>query len=280
MKNETKVAVLAVLYLCTASIPLLAQRSAAAQYTIDWQQSRFTITAEANIPASSYNQPAARFRASRELENQMRDFLTVGLKNLVIDAEHTVAEIPNSESILLEHIDTVFTDRVQEYSRISQDMQSVQLRWHFPLYPSLAEVLVPHDTVMPVPRRMGWAPRADYTGLIIFAGHTDARGALLPVIRAEDGTNVYEYVLVDPEIVHSRGLLQYAESEFDTRVTQQVGAFPLRVTAIREDGTYNSDIILRNEDMRTIFRTHSVRQALKNGNVIVILSSDNMQEHY
>ncbi|AFG37875.1 hypothetical protein [Spirochaeta africana] len=270
--------VIAVLW-CTVAT-FAAADSASVEYVIDWVNNRLTINAEAPVPDQQRNRAAARQQTTRDLENRLPQFLSEGVLLVTVDAEHRIGESTAANTAVLQHIAEIFSAGSREYSRLHDDLRRVQLRYHVPLQPAILAPLISQDRARPVPRRLGWTPRAEYSGILIYAAAQDTRGALLPRIVDRTGTVYHDYSALDPDLLMQRGMVLYSDTPGSLAVTERVGASPRRVTSIAVSGSHGTDIVLSDEDIHALLSTPSTRAALRQGRVAVILHPDHVFDRY
>ncbi len=266
--------VLAVLLLILPVLPGETAENISVEYMVDWSQSRISIIAEAPIPSTRLNRASARQQAIRNLDERMLQLLIEGIMHLRLDSGSTLADRQDGARSLMQNIDEIYSNRIQEYSRVSSDLQSVQLRYHFQLYPYIISSFISHDIARPVPHRLGWAPRAEYSGIIIYAALHEIHGALLPKIRSADGTIVYDHSMVPPEILRTRGAVRYFTDPGSTDISEHVGNTPVRITAVGGFGDTLTDVELAERDVHAILSNPSTRRAMQEGRIAIILSPE------
>ncbi len=258
-------------------------------YSIDWRNAYFSISAQAEIPDNQRNRPAARHQSLRRIENQMPQFLAEGIIQIPLDSEHIIQDDAVKQQLIIQNIDSIFENRDEDYSRLSPDRQYAMLTCHFPLHSLISKQFQQATTARPIPRVLGWAPQAEYSGVIIYMAHTpfhntqsesySFKGTLFPAIRNTQGRIVFDHSMVEPEIIRSIGMNMY-ESECNQSVAQRVGSVPLRITGYASYGNRPSDIILSPADMHFLLANASTREALRQGKLAIILPAQNIIQQY
>lgn len=97
------------------------------------------------------------------------------------------------------------------------------------------------------------------SGIIIDARSIDVKPALLPTVYGSDGVGLYGAFAVSRSKALSKGLIGYYTDSQSSEVFARVGSNPLRVTAVRSQGKFNTGMIL------SIGDSSRFKAAMKNG---------------
>lgn len=251
-----------------------------ARFHIDWEEMRLTIHASAVIPPAGRNSPAAPQRSVRQLEQQVPDFLFQALQQVPLASGELVFGNQLLMNRILSDIETIDSSGTYEYSRVSADLRSVSIQRHYPLAYIISPRYIQHDIQRPLPRRLGWTPSAEYTGLIIFAAHTDATAALFPRLLNQDGQVIFDRSMNNPERLREESLVQYTSNPESTAIQARAGLNPIMITAYDAADSGSSDLIIHNSDVHTLLRTPSIRAAMQAGRIVIILSEESLSIQY
>lgn len=250
--------------LAAALLPAYPQ--ATTRSLVDWDNAHITVEINTAIPEGTATRPAARHQARTDAEHSLPGVLTESILGLRVDSTDTIRTLPEQNRLLADS-DRIYQSRDPEYSRVSDDFSRLQLRWQFPLYPAVAELLLQHTRARPIPRRLGWTPRAEYTGIVIYARHVDVQGALFPRILDSRGRVIFDRNMQSAEDILHNGMLAYSADSSTAELAERVGSTPRRVTARAASGT--SDIILAEHDVHALLSTPSTREALQKGRIVI-----------
>ena len=249
-------------------------------YTIDWQNKLLIVSASTPIETNTRNRPTAIPQATRALENQMISLLAQGILNVTIDSDQKLRDMEYASRILAQKIDDIYQLRKINYSSFSEDLKSVQISYHFPLNASIVPIMQLQGYPRPVPRRLGWVPQANYSGIIIFADHQEISGAMFPSVRTVDDLIVFDKSMVAREIILEDGMVLYHTNPSAPEVIERVGNFPLLIATAGHYGKIPSDIIITSRDAHRILSQPSTRSALASGKVVIILPEDRITDRY
>ncbi|GAB6090435.1 hypothetical protein [Spirochaeta dissipatitropha] len=250
------------------------------RYHIDWEEMRLTIHASAVIPDAGRNSPAAPQRSVRQLEQQVPEFLFQALQQVPLSNGELVSGNQLLMNRILSDIEKIDSSGTYEYSRVSADLRSVSIQRHYPLAQIISSRYIQHDVPRPIPRRLGWSPSSEYTGLIIYAAHTDAAAALFPRLLNQDGQVIFDRSMNHPERLREENLVQYASNPESSAIPARVGLNPKMITAYEAATSGSSDLIIHNNDVHALLRTPSIRSAMQAGRIVIILSDESLSVHY
>lgn len=110
-----------------------------------------------------------------------------------------------------------------------------------------------------------------YTGLIVDAQGLGARPAMYPRILTASGEALFDVSTANPNAVIEEGLAEYRKTLEAARAVSRVGDHPLIVKATRVSGKYGADLVVSDEDARTIAQANEQRDFLGEARVAVVL---------
>ena len=115
------------------------------------------------------------------------------------------------------------------------------------------------------------SPPRSYTGLVVDARGLGARPALAPRLLNEQGEEAYSVAYVEQQVTAEQGIVLYAPDPQSAESNPRVTNSPLRVRALRAQGTQKTDLIISDADAQTIHGVPEHFKFLKQAKVLVIL---------
>jgi hypothetical protein len=247
--------------------------SGAGSLVLDWKGPMLEITGTAEItPGESGNIVGWQYEANLAAQKLATATFVRAMEIVRIDAYRT------AQDVLLEERDR--NERIYGYvsgykkRQVSYTDREVTIKSVFPLFgrDGFASILVSAglDTGS-FPKHDEYVFTTSFSGLVV-----DARGlgrvpAISPRILDEDHRVVYSKDYVDPVSFALHGAVQYTSDPFYRGLEDRVGENPLRLVALADQKTIETDITISNAESRTLIQNDASRANLAQGRVIIII---------
>jgi hypothetical protein len=183
-----------------------------------------------------------------------------------------------AQAVLLE--DRERNDSIYRYiagykkQQVSYNDREVTIRSTFPLFgrDGFAPLLVSAGLDMgSFPEHADYVFTTSFSGLVIDARGLGRAPAISPRVLDEDHRVVFSKDFVDPESFLRHGAVRYTSDPFYKGLEDRVGKNPLRVVALADPKTIETDITISNEESRALLKNEVSRASLSRGRVIIII---------
>ena len=246
--------------------------------SMDWSTGQFGIMA--SRPLDPGMSPSDHPQALTALERELLPHVVEELGRLAWDHQGTLQEQMERNPALRTSVENLARSLYREWSRLSEDRNSVEASYTVDLAKILPEIFPSSGFDMISHKPIGWVPVPEdgWTGIVIYVPQnlpvrgtglsSDVRPALYARILSDDLE-----VLTDPA-TGNRILLSYLRMENRAEAESLTGRRPYRVMARELYGDYPCDIILSEDDTERILAAESGRQALSEGRIVILLDSE------
>lgn len=274
--------ILAILFLC-ATFPLAGYEIDA---SIDWQTGVLTLRVEAPVPATAFNAPTAGYRVEQEIERDLPELLVQSLLQLSVDSRFRIQDRLREDPDLVQELGNLFRRGRKEYTRRTEDLRTIEVRYSFQLFPDIAGIFFSHTRPFPVHRVIHWVPTRRYSGIVIYAkGELPLHGTnrsvrlepcLYPEIYDDEMRLVLERLMVHPEAIERWGIAAYTDQLDETPWIERIGLSPLRVLASGVFGSIPTDIKIPADEADRILAEEHNRRLLTQGRILIIIDSESL----
>jgi hypothetical protein len=264
--------ILAVAFLLAGAVfPGVA--SEGGSFVLDWKGAVLEIAGTAEIaPGESGNIMEWQYEANIAARNLVNALFVRAMETVRVDAYRT------AQTVLLEERER--NDDIYRYIAVHKKQQvsytdsEVTIRSAFPLFgrDGFAPLLVSAglDTGS-FPEHEGFVFTTSFSGLVIDARGLGRMPAISPRVLDEDHRVVFSKDFVDPDSFRHHGAVQYTSDPFYRGLDDRVGKNPLRVVALADRKTIETDITISNDESRALLRNDASRASLSRGSVIIII---------
>lgn len=112
----------------------------------------------------------------------------------------------------------------------------------------------------------------DYDSLVIDARNIGFKPSLFPTVYDENGNAIYSVSYVSKKSASTNGYVIYTTNTFLTNERfENIGKNPYNVVAWNPRGRLSGDIVIGNEDASIIMSSQTLKNAIKNCKVVVII---------
>lgn len=246
---------------------------------LDWNKSVIKVTGN-GVPPEKGSLAQKRTMAIRAARIDAYRQLLEAVNGIHVSSETVVKDfVTESDTIktkvegLLKNFEQVGEPRYMSDGSVEIDVQ-VKLFGK----ESLASVLMPeelkkikNDTIPDTkvePKEIA----EEYTGVIIDCKGIGSEPAMSPAIYDSEGAQVYIGNLeIDPDFVVNEGIVAYTNSIPEAKKNVRAGKNPLVLKAVKSFGNFKSDIVLKNEDVKTLLGADKNKSFLKEFKVVMVL---------
>ena len=110
-----------------------------------------------------------------------------------------------------------------------------------------------------------------FTGLIIDVKGIGFHPVIYPVVKSEQGKNIYSSMFISREYAVQRGICGYACTMEDALNSKRTGINPIIIKGLRNEGVHNSTIVISRSDAEKIESTADHYWFMKQCRVIIVL---------
>ncbi|MCP3898849.1 MAG: hypothetical protein GY707_03835, partial [Desulfobacteraceae bacterium] len=197
------------------------------------------------------------------------------LKDINI-AKKSVKEFVASNDDLMAQIENSITDVSVTKQHYMSD-GGLEIEVATSMYGSFLQLILPHDIVQ-IPQiklietnNETQQQRGRYTGLVLDARELKFEPLLYPVIKNEQGDEIYSAVFINREYAVQYGVCQYFCSMDNAVIDKRVGKNPLVLKGLRIGDDKNS-IVLNKADAEKIEKIVERHSFFKECRVIIVLN--------
>lgn len=253
---------------------------------IDWQSGLMSLRVTTDVVDGGFNAPTAAFRAEQRIERDLPELLVQSLLQLPVDSQSRIQDRLRQEPELVQEIGELFRRGRKGFTRRTEDLRQIEVRYDFQLFPDIAGIFFSHHRAFPVDRVITWVPTREYTGIVIYAkeelpihGTTDTttlQPCFFPEIYDESMRLVLERLMVEPAAIDRWGVAAYTDELDDSRFLQRVGLSPLRIMASGIFGSIPTDIKIPVDRADEILSSDRNRRLLTEGRILIIIETENL----
>jgi hypothetical protein len=253
---------------------------------IDWEQGALILEVGFTIEPKQF-EPSSRFEAEREIERLLPGLFMESVVGIPFDSYRTIGDrIKEDQSLFQQLTNTALNSVSKRYSRIREDLQEVQVQYHFPFYGQGGFVVpfIAHSRPYPMERKLGFVPTRNFSGLVIYAkGELPAHGkdvreavrpAVFPMLYDEDMNPLLSVEMCDPAYLEKWGMVAYTDSEEDSVFLERIGAVPLRTVARGVFGINSTDLLLPSDAVGRLLVREANQKMLRQGRVLIVIDSE------
>jgi hypothetical protein len=261
----------AVLSLAAAGGPCLSSESGS--FVLDWKRSTLEVTGTAEItPGESGNAVRWQYEANLAAQRRATETFIRAMELVRVDAYNTARAVLLEEQGRNEQIYRYISGHKKR--QVSYTDREVTIKSVLPLFgqDGFASLLVSAGLDSgSFPEHDEYVFSGPFTGLVV-----DARGlgrvpAIAPRILDEDHRLIYSKDYVNQASFARHGAVQYTSDPRYRGLEDRVGKNPLRLVALADEKTIETDITISNAESKTLLQNSSSRESLARGNVIIIV---------
>lgn len=257
---------------------------------VDWRTNRFAVELEARLPASASRAASTVHRAQTRLDQEFPEALFNGLLPLPVDSQRVVEDAVREDPDLASEIASLARTAERSVPRPTATLRGVSRTYSVALFPDLTRLFINHRVPYQMERVIRWVPTREFTGIVIYAAeplplHGSETGsgppeevqlvpALLPEIYDTNFRPILEQDMIDPAAIERWGVAHYTDRTDPDAWRERAGTQPLRIMAHRAFGIIPTDVMISPEDADRILASDHNRNLLRNGRVVIIVSSD------
>ena len=280
MKSRTKVIV------CFLIVSLSGICWAEAyEFHADWRHGEIYIGVVAEVDDARYPLPKAKQVAAAKIEDQISAMFMDSLAHILVDSHDRLSDVVQRDVDTFDRVGAVVQRKRREPMYLSRDLQWLNVRYAFPLtgLGSILASLVVHERPYPMPRRLGFVPTKEFSGLVVYAkGTYDAVGktgkeairpALFPRIFDEQMNLILDRYRCYPDSLRRWGMVSYVDSVDEEGTLDRIGFEPLRTIARAVFGRHSTDIVVSTDIARKLLANEHNIELLREGRILVILDA-------
>ena len=241
--------------------------------SVNWSTGNVMAQGRAELSGKNETElPNALLRAARAdaVAN-----LTYILKQLPLRTGITIEDAFNDEIIFAGIEDAALNAEVIHHHYISDLAMEVTLR--IEMFGGFLQLVLPRE-IKQIPsihllepeRKMQWEERC--TGLVIDAVDIGFQPVLFPVVKGENGREIYSDMFVSREYAVQHGVCLYACGHDPAAIVKRVGFNPLVIKGLRKGGTGNAYIVISAADAEKIESLTERHLFMKECRVVIFLA--------
>ncbi len=268
--------------------------------TGSFQWSTFTLQSRTELDLSKIQitLPTGRSIGEQLISMNFPDKIHPVLFSLQVDSTTTLGKIIDEGQVTLTEVDKIINQSPKSIAFIDFQKNTLVTSYSIDLK-NIAALLVRHQKPISVSPPIIPIPARDYSGIIIIADsplpwhgkRTTATltPALFPRVWDTSMNLIYEKNNVEPAIIKTNGMIQYASrsailesspSGISRELQERVGTTPLRILARGVFGVQPTDPIIDSEDALLILSSEHNRQLLTHGRVVIIINQNLLEQTF
>lgn len=246
---------------------------------LDWNKSVIKVTGS-GVPPEKGTLAQKRTMAIRAARIDAYRQLLEAVNGIHVSSETVVKDFVTESDTIKTKVEGLLKgfEQVGEPRYMSDGSVEIDVQVRLFGKESLASVLMPeeikkikNDTI-PDTKIEPKEVAEEYTGVIIDCKGVDVEPAMSPALYDSDGSQVYVGNLpIDPDYVINDGIVAYSKSMDEAKKNSRVGKNPLVLKAVKSFGNFKSDIVLKNEDVKTLLGADKNKSFLKEFKVVMVL---------
>jgi hypothetical protein len=246
---------------------------------LDWNKSVIKVTGS-GVPPEKGSLAQKRTMAIRAARIDAYRQLLEAVNGIHVSSETIVKDFVTESDTIKTKVEGLLKgfEQVGEPRYMSDGSVEIDVQVRLFGKESLASVLMPeeikkikNDTI-PDTKIEPKEVAEEYTGVIIDCKGVDVEPAMSPALYDSEGSQVYVGNLpIDPDYVINDGIVAYSKSMDEAKKNSRVGKNPLVLKAVKSFGNFKSDIVLKNEDVKTLLGADKNKSFLKEFKVVMVL---------
>lgn len=246
---------------------------------LDWNKSVIKVTGS-GVPPEKGSLAQKRTMAIRAARIDAYRQLLEAVNGIHVSSETVVKDFVTESDTIKTKVEGLLKgfEQVGEPRYMSDGSVEIDVQVRLFGKESLASVLMPeeikkikNDTI-PDTKIEPKEVAEEYTGVIIDCKGVDVEPAMSPALYDSEGSQVYVGNLpIDPDYVINDGIVAYSKSMDEAKKNSRVGKNPLVLKAVKSFGNFKSDIVLKNEDVKTLLGADKNKSFLKEFKVVMVL---------
>jgi len=248
--------------------------------SIDLSTHTFILKITWSAEQSDAPLPRQRVKAESVIQSHLPHLFIDAISKLIIDSRRRVSDsISDSPEIAAELRKIASTGKVVS-AGFSSNFSEFQHTYQYPLYPSIAGLFIRHSQGVSQIEELTYVPTGNYSGIVIYADsslemfgtprNSSLKPALFPKVYNENMDLVIDMRMVDPEIVKTKGMLQYFTSSQLDKIHSRVGDVPLYVHATALFGINSTDLVVSHRAAKKIKASPHTLSLIREGKIAIV----------
>jgi hypothetical protein len=259
---------------------------------ISWDRMELNAQASLNLAQAGIRLPTGRSQAEEMINEEFPVLIQPSLLAIPVDSSSTMKDLIDRGEFTLHGIGSLALSAKRQSPALSLDLTLLSAGYSVDLT-AIASALIRHRRSAEIPRTLYDGPGGNYTGIIIFADRelpvhgrnisAAVQPCLFPKIWDSGMNLIYQRNMADPQRAKTSGIVSYASpdevfmpspSGLSPELETLVGPNPLRILARGVYGSRPTDPIIDLEDALLIISSEENRGLLREGRVVIVLSSE------
>jgi hypothetical protein len=248
-------------------------------YSINWQSRQLEIAVENSISNFSKPIPSIKFNLEKDIEQDLPYLLLKCIETIIIDSKTTGKDYIRKHPTVIASIYNLSSELLKTQSVFTEDLQSLKTKYTLDIYPSIADIFIPHTRISSPQISLNFTPSADFSGIVIYVDEylpmygKQSTGmfnpSLFPKIFDEKLNIIVDTVMIDPNVIKNIGTMGF-QTLTDSLDIARIGQNPIELKARRIFGINNTDLIISDRDAdRILSREHNL-DLIRAGKILII----------
>lgn len=226
--------------------------------SVDWENNRIELNVKSPLNIKHSTLSTARMKSETWIDDNLTNIFFKNILDIPVDSLNSVSMTINKNPDTYYLLDNLSESLEPDYSRLTTNLEYLETKYSFPIYPDFASVFYKSTTHREAVKNLDHIEYGKYTGLIIYVPkelplyRKDKNGVLtkvlFPKIYDDEMNLILDFTMVEPQFIKKWGVALYGTSFDESLYQERVGISPLRVVAKGLFGKNNSDIIISKEE--------------------------------
>lgn len=254
---------------------------------VDWSKSTLTSDITLDTVKAKIPMPSGKSVSMNRIQMELPVLVKDPLLSLYADDTRTLGDLVLEGSLTLDALTRIIDSSKKTPPYFMNATNTLKTTDTIDLH-QIGALLVKHRTPYVQEKPIERISSRAYTGIVIDArGKLQVQGehvksevypCLFPKIWNEDMDLVYERNMVLPDVAKSAGIVSYMPGQGSNKKTERAGSDPLWITARKVYGVNRCDPVISREDYLRITTVPENLELLKQGKVVILLDSDQLNK--
>lgn len=250
---------------------------------VDWRSNTFVLQVTFEPQGETGPLPLLRSKAETAIERNLPKLFIEAISPVIINSRQRIGDtLIDSPEKTAQFRKLAGAGKIVS-SRFSRDFSKFHRIFHYSLYPNLSEHFVAHPRAVSQTAELTYVASGRYSGIVIFVDdpieihgshHLDTlQPALFPRIYNDEMDIIIDKTMVQPEIINTRGMINYYHTSEIDMIHSRVGEVPLYVHAKALFGVHSTDLVVTDRAARKIKADSHTLSLINQGRIAVVSSS-------
>ncbi len=248
--------------------------------SVNWESNYIELRIKKQLSKNSSTLASRRLKAENWIDENLTEIFFKNILYFKINSLYNISDIINQNPNIYYQLEELSERLTTTDNILSKNLEYLESVYKVPIYPDLLSIFYSQNEHLNLYKKLDHLNYGNFSGLIIYVPEElplyqknslgNLSKVLFPRIFNEDMELIYDFTMIEPEMMEKWGMVIYGESFDESRYQERVGITPLRIIAKGLFGKNNSDIIISNEEANKLTGTINNLKIITQGRILIL----------